>query len=358
MAIMKQLYETGGKMRNRFVVMLIAGLMITPGAAFAQTALATQSSAAATATAARAATASNLAFDVASVRPSPAPDQATMMAGLQAGRKPNWVRVDGSRATFNYESLNDLIAYAYKLRSYEISGPEWLVTDRFDIAARLPDGATKDDVPEMLRALLVERFKLATHREMSEQPVLALVVGKSGPKLKEAVATAAVIDQDAPLKPGESKQDTPSGPMRLMKNSDGSTTYNMGARGTFTLKFDGETRSMHMQADTITMKGFVMMMTTLGAGQGRQIVDMTGLTGMYQAGVDFSLMDLASSLSAQGIDIPRRPGGGSSGAEATDPEGGATVSAALEKLGLRLEKSRAKVDRLVVDHVEKSPTEN
>ena len=292
------------------------------------------------------------------MRPSPAPDQATMLAGLIAGRRPNWVRVDGTRATFNYESLNDLIAYAYKLRSYEISGPEWLVTDRFDIAARLPEGATKDDVPEMLQALLAERFKLATHREMSEQPVLGLVIGKSGPKLKESIATPEAIDENAPLKPGESKMDTPSGPIRLMKNEDGSTTYNMGARGSFTLKFDGSTLSMHMEASSISMKGFAIMMNTLGGGEGRQIVDMTGLTGMYQTAVDFSVMDLQSSLSAQGIDIPRRPGGGSSGTEATDPEGGATVSAALEKLGLRLEKSRAKVDRLVVDHVEKSPTEN
>jgi uncharacterized protein (TIGR03435 family) len=188
--------------------------------------------------------------------------------------------------------------------------------------------------------------------------VLGLVIGKSGPKLKEAAATVEAFDENAPLKPGESKQDTPNGPIRLMKNSDGSTTYNMGARGTFTLKFDSSTLSMHMEASSISMKGFAIMMNTLGGGEGRQIVDMTGLTGNYQATADFSLMDLTSSLSAHGIDIPRRPGGGSSGTEATDPEGGATVSAALEKLGLRLEKSRAKVDRLVVDHVEKSPTEN
>ena len=188
--------------------------------------------------------------------------------------------------------------------------------------------------------------------------MLGLVIGKSGPKLKEAAATVEAFDENAPLKPGESKQDTPNGPIRLMKNSDGSTTYNMGARGTFTLKFDSSTLSMHMEASSISMKGFAIMMNTLGGGEGRQIVDMTGLTGMYQTAVDFSVMDLQSSLSAQGIDIPRRPGGGSSGTEATDPEGGATVSAALEKLGLRLEKSRAKVDRLVVDHVEKSPTEN
>ena len=211
-----------------------------------------------------------------------------MLAGLIAGRRPNWVRVDGTRATFNYESLNDLIAYAYKLRSYEVSGPEWLVTDRFDIAARLPEGATKDDVPEMLRALLVERFKLTAHREKSEQPVLGLVVGKGGPKLKESTETPEAFDENAPLKPGESKMDTPDGPIRLMKNADGSTTYHMAARGTFTLmKFDSSTLSMHMEASTISMKGFAIMMNTLGGGGGRQIVDMTGLTGMYQAAVGF-----------------------------------------------------------------------
>jgi uncharacterized protein (TIGR03435 family) len=65
-----------------------------------------------------------------------------------------------------------------------------------------------------------------------------------------------------------------------------------------------------------------------------------------------------ASLSSQGINLPTRPGSGGGSGEATDPEGGATVSAALEKLGLKLEKSRAKVGRLVVDHVEKTPTEN
>ena len=115
---------------------------------------------------------------------------------------------------------------------------------------------------------------------------------------------------------------------------------------------------MHMQSESIDMKGFAMMMTTLGGGEGRQVVDMTGLTGKYQAAADFSLMDLTSSLRDQGIDIPTGPAGGGGGGGATDPEGGATVSAALEKLGLKLERNRAQVDRLVVDHVEKSPTEN
>ena len=67
----------------------------------------------------------------------------------------------------------------------------------------MPDGASKDDAPGMLQALLEERFKLAAHRDTQEQPVLALVVGKDGPKLKEAPAAPEPIDENAPLKPGE-----------------------------------------------------------------------------------------------------------------------------------------------------------
>jgi uncharacterized protein (TIGR03435 family) len=327
-------------MRNQSIRVLLAGLVLATTAAFAQ------------------APASKLVFDVASVRPSPPPDMQKMMANLQAGRKPESVHIEGSRATFVYMSVKQLIAYAYKLRAYEVTGPDWMVTDRFDIVARMPDGTTKDDVPDMLQALLKDRFGLTAHREMVDQPVLGLVVGKNGPKLRAATVIPEPIDDTAPLKSGESRMDTQTGPVILKKNADGSTTYNMGTRGSFTLKFDSDTLSMHMEASTINMKGFAIMMTSLGGGEGRQVVDMTGLTGMYQAGVDFSLMDLTSSLHDQGIEIPSGPSGGGAGGAATDPEGGATVSAALEKLGLKLEKSRAAVDRLVVDAVEKSPTEN
>jgi uncharacterized protein (TIGR03435 family) len=342
-------------MRDRFRVTLMAGVLIVTGTALGQAAAATQTVGA---TQGAQVTTSNATFDVASVRPSPAPDMQAMIAGLQAGRKPNWVRVDGTHATFHYESLTDLIAYAYKMQQYEISGPEWMVTDRFDIEARLPDGAAKADVPAMLRALLKERFNLETHSEMEDQPVLALVVGKSGPKLQPAAATAEVLDESVPLKPGESMMDTADGRVLVRGTADGSSTTYVGPWGSFTLKFDGDTGTMHMKADSIDMRGFARMMNTLGAGQGRQIVNMTGLTGKYQTAADFSMMDLRSSLHDQGINLPTRPGSGGGSSEATDPEGGATVAAALDKLGLKLEKSRAKVNRLVIDHVEKLPTEN
>jgi uncharacterized protein (TIGR03435 family) len=281
-----------------------------------------------------------------------------MMMDLRAGKKPESMRIAGTRASFVYMSLKELIASAYKMRTYEINGADWLTTDRFDIEARLPDGATKDDVPAMLQALLVERFKLAAHREMQDQPVLALVIDKSGSKLKEATEPSLALDPSAPLKPGESLVDSVDGPIRLTKNADGSTTYNMGERGSFTLRFDSDTLSMHMAASSITMKGFAVMMNSLGGGEGRQVVDQTGLTGKYQAAVEFPLTDLISSLSSQGINIPTGPPRGGTDGTATDPEGSATVSAALAKLGLRLEKNHAQVQRLVVDHIEKMPTEN
>jgi uncharacterized protein (TIGR03435 family) len=338
--------------------MLIAGVLIATGAAFGQTASAAQAPSVTATNAAVAATASNIAFDVASVRPAAPIDTMTILAGLRAGKRPESFRLDGSRATYTYESLKELIAYAYKVRSYQISGPEWLTTDRFDIAARLPEGASREDVPAMLQALLVERFKLAAHLETKEHPVIGLVIGKGGSKLQETTVAPVPIDENAPLKPGETKMDSIDGPIRLMRNGDGSTTYNLGARGTFTLKVDGDTGTMHMTASGMTLKGFVMMLNTLGGGNGRQVVDMTGLKGNYELAVEFSLSDLVSSLREQGIDIPTGPRGGGGSGEAADPAGDTTVSDALQKLGLKMENTKAMVEQLVVDHAEKLPTEN
>jgi uncharacterized protein (TIGR03435 family) len=172
-------------MSNRAVLVSIAGLLMATAAAFGQ------------------APASKLVFDVASVRPSPPPDMQKMMADLQAGKKPESVHIEGSRATFVYMSVKQLIAYAYKLRAYEVTGPDWMITDRFEIVARMPGGATKDDVPDMLQALLKDRFGLTAHREMVDQPVLGLVAAKNGPKLRAATVIPEPIDDTAPLKSGE-----------------------------------------------------------------------------------------------------------------------------------------------------------
>ncbi|HTC88474.1 MAG TPA: TIGR03435 family protein [Bryobacteraceae bacterium] len=78
------------------------------------------------------------------------------------------------------------IAYAYRVKNYEISGPDWMASERFDITAKLPAGRSAKDAIEMLRALLEERFQLKTHRESKELPAYALVVGKGGLKMQES----------------------------------------------------------------------------------------------------------------------------------------------------------------------------
>jgi uncharacterized protein (TIGR03435 family) len=176
---------------------------------------------------------SKLSFDVATVKPAAPLDMQRMAADMQAGRMPKvGPQVDATRATYTYEPLDQLIALAYNLRSYQISGPAWLSQTRFDIEATIPEGATKDDVPVMLQALLGERFKLVAHRTQEEHKVLALVVGKGGPKMKESATTPQAFDPNSPLQPGERQVDDVGGPMRIKMNTDGTITVNMGARGT------------------------------------------------------------------------------------------------------------------------------
>src|ERR1039458_3016198 len=76
---------------------------------------------------------------------------------------------------------------AYAVKGYQINGPKWLDSERFDIVAKIPKGATKEQFQLMLQNLLAERFKLTLHHETKELPMYALVVGKGGHKLKESV---------------------------------------------------------------------------------------------------------------------------------------------------------------------------
>jgi uncharacterized protein (TIGR03435 family) len=305
-----------------------------------------------------------LAFDVASVRPSAPLDPVKLQADMQAGKMPKFgPRIDAARAEYNYMSLKELIANAYGVKLYQVTGPDWLVTQRFDIVATMPDGSSKDDAPKMLQALLEERFKLEANRDNQEHPVLALVVGKGGPRLKESTGTAQPFDEDAPLKPGEMKMDTPEGPARVTRNSDGSSTINLGAKGIITQRMDAQTQTLHLESTMVTMDGFAEMLTnimTMGGGGGKQVVDMTGLKGNYQIAVDVSLADLMAMMRAQGMNMPGGGGGGAGAGPgaASDPSGGATVFESVQKLGLKLEQRKANVVQVVVDHAEKMPTEN
>jgi uncharacterized protein (TIGR03435 family) len=300
-------------------------------------------------------------FEVASVKPT-ALDMAKLMAGMQNGEMPRiGPRVDGARAEYIFLALKDLISLAYKVKPYQITGPDWIASQRFDIIAKLPDGASTNDVPMMLQALLEDRFKLALHRESKEGPVLALVVGKGGPKMKESAEAPKPIDANAPLAPGERQMDGPDGPMRMTINTkNGSSTMNMGAKGSVSSSMDPATRSMKIEASQVTMGGFADMLSSLAGGQ--QVKDMTGLTGNYQVAISFSMADLINMARAQGVAVPNLPAEAGAAAlpsdAASDPGGFSSLFQAVESMGLKLESRKAVVEQLVIDHVEKTPTEN
>ena len=305
-------------------------------------------------------------FEVATIKPAAPLDRMKMAAAIQSGQMPKiGPHVDKSRAEYTYMALKDLISLAYKVKPYQITGPDWIASQRFDIVAKMPAGASKDDAPKMLQALLEDRFKLAVHRDTQEHPVLALVVGKKGPKMKESLEPPQPIDENAPLKPGEMNTDTAEGPVRVTVGKAGSATVNMGMKGVLSYKMDPATQSLHMEGSKVTMAGFADMLSKLSqitGGSGRQVVDMTGLKGNYEVALDFSLADLMNIARAAGVDIPAGVGGAAPGtspaAAASDPGGSSSLFEAVQSLGLKLEPRKAMVEQVVIDRLEKSPTEN
>jgi uncharacterized protein (TIGR03435 family) len=311
-----------------------------------------------------------LSFDVATIKPSAPLDRAKLAADMQAGKMPRLgPHISASRAEYIYMPLKELIASAYNVKNYQIDGPEWLSSERFDIEGTFPDGATKDDAPAMLRTLLEERFKLASHRDTGEHKVLALVEGKGGPKMKTSTVAPQPIDETAPLKPNEMIVDGPDGPMRMSRNHDGSMTFDMGAKGTLTEKLNAQDQALRLDSSMVTMAGFADTLSAILAPMGgEQVVDMTGLKGNYEVAVEISLADIMAIARTQGFAPPPSPGGGPVGngsgsnagpaAAASDPAGGASIFRSVSEIGLKLEERKAQVTQLVIDHIEKAPTEN
>ena len=169
-------------------------------------------------------------FEVASIKPAAPLDLAKLRAGVEKGEMPRLgPRVDGARAEYIYMTAGELIALAYDVKSDQIAGG-WIETQRFDIVAKLPEGASKSDAPKMLRSLLEDRFKLALHRDSKEYRALALEIGEGGPKMKEASEGFKPIDPSVPLAPGEKQVDGPDGPVRMTSDGNGGATIG-GERG-------------------------------------------------------------------------------------------------------------------------------
>lgn len=263
-------------------------------------------------------------FEVASVKPSPPQEQNTAAAGI---------KIDGAQVRVTAFPLREYLSIAYRLRATQITGPEWMGGERFDLAAKLPEGSTRDQIPEMLQALLEERFQLKARRDKKEFAVYGLVSAKSGFKLQP-------VPPDPNAIPVNAFEVTGSG-------SPSGVTVNFGKTSSFSLggnKFEIKNLSMTEFADALTR--FV----------DRTVVDMTGITGRYSFNVEMTPEDYRSVLIRaavnNGVTLPPQA---LQLLEGFSAEG---ALLALQTAGLKIESRKAPLDVLVVESISKTPTAN
>ena len=302
--------------------------------------------------------ASSPAFEVATIKPSPPLNPLEIAQGkVHLG-----MRIDGARVDIGAFSIADLIRIAWEVKAYQVSGPEWMTTERFNILAKMPEDATKDQVPRMLQALLAERFKLAIHKENRDHPVYALIVGKNGPKLETASPPASEPQgsvENSPSAKNGTSIETSEGTVRIARAPDGKS-FSMNSPKTGAAKMTmGSDGLVHMDMDRVTMSGFADILSRY---LDRPVLDKTNLKGEYHASLDFSIQEMLRIARLAGM---VGPGMGPMGPPATlaaegasDPGGGGSVFNAVQRLGLKLDPKKESVETIVVDHVEKAPIEN
>ena len=265
----------------------------------------------------------NASFEVASVKRSnlSPPDVVGPARGGPGTTDPEQIR-------WSYATLKGIIMVAYDVKPFQVSGPNWINTERYDIAAKIAPGTSKDEVRVMWRNLLAERFGVRLHRESKELRVEELVIAKGGPKFKES-------------------EDDPTRVLASPPKFDGNGQL-VGLGLVNMLSFGPNGPTTHSVARALPISKLAEL---LSSQLHVPVLDKTGLTGYYDFELDY-VPDRG------GAPIPGPPGSGSvSPAETSLPEPN-LASAVQEQLGLRLKPGNAKLDLLVIDKAEKIPTGN
>ena len=265
-----------------------------------------------------------LEFEVASIRPSQSTGSDRVDAGL---------RMDGSQARFGALSLKNLIERAYKVQPNLITGPDWISSKRFDISAKLPDGSTVDQIPEMLQSLLAERFDLKIHNEKKDVPAYALVLGKAPLKLKE-------------LPPDAQPQGNNGAVNVAVSGSVQGVSMDLGNGSSYLFAND------QFQFTKVSMD---VMASLLSRFLDRPVVNMTNLPGNYSLTLPVTQQDyyilLTRSGANAGVVLP---------AQALPLLGltPASLFDALDQQGLHIDSRNLPLDMIVVDQASQTPTEN
>ena len=274
-------------------------------------------------------------FEAASVKPVQLADLRGRYRPIEGGpgsKTPT--RIDG------HTTLMWMVTHAFGVKAQEVRGPSGLDMEFFEITATLAPGVTKEQEKSMWQNLLKERFHLEAHRETRELPAFALMVGRNGPKLKESDPAVEAADKDAAA--ALAGQPRP----KVSMGSDGFPEIPADAKlpGSFTLSLSsGQFLRVKMFCRHQTMAELANGISNYA---GRPVEDQTGLKGKY----DFTLAFETD---------PSQPITPSDGSPADPSESGAGLFTAVrEQLGLRLETKKSAIELLIIDRIEKVPTEN
>jgi uncharacterized protein (TIGR03435 family) len=241
-------------------------------------------------------------FEVATVRPA---SEDTRLESFV----PTLNAAPGSTLRIVNRQLRELIMLAWSVGGRQLAGPQWLINPpgfnsgdvpRFDVVAKVPTDAKADQVPLMLQSLLEDRFGVRVHREQRQINVYALLPDKGGLTIK-------------PLPAGTNAQ---SGCARSMFGDDGIT---------------------HATCANMSVPQFALQLPTLAPAYfpDGPVVDKTGLTGNY----DFPLAWITQQQRLAG-------------------EEGPSMTEAIDKLGLHLERQKSDADVVVVDQAQPGPSAN
>ncbi len=258
-------------------------------------------------------------FEVAAIKPA-GDLTGDIVLGLNAG---------SSQVHLSWSSLMDMINMAYRVKRYQISGPPWLATDHFNIDAKIPEGLSNREVPEMLQSMLVDRFGMKSHWEKKEFPVYTLELLKPGPNLKEVAAP-------------EFQASFPIGNI-----NGGTSVIDFGGGGRFSFGDNVlEARKLNLNQFTEWLSNFL----------DKPVINNTALNGYYDfelklSAHDFQTMWLWAAM-AGGANIPPGLLGG------TDASSLDTLPNAMKQLGFKLDRGKGLIDVLVIDTIERKPTEN
>jgi uncharacterized protein (TIGR03435 family) len=252
------------------------------------------------------------AFEVATIKSSDPNPSNAIWIGMSA---------DAGMVRYTNITLKDCIRAAYRVRDFQIQGPDWISDARFEITAKLPPATSQDQIPEMLQALLAERFKLTLRRDTKVHSVYALIIGKSGPKqLKPAAAQTKPDGQPTPTAVGPDGRPRP--PMMIALLPSG---------------------GVHLWTPSATFASFVELMSRFTE---RPVIDMTGLAGEFNLDLTFA------PETTRGVFSSDRT------ASESTSEPVPSLSDAVQQYGLQLDARRAPIELLTVTHLEKIPTDN